>query len=265
MEIGGLCGGTGGYGPLMRGREFEARQREREWFHGLTVPVGAHPIVRVDGRSFSGFTEQRFDKPFDERFSRLMVETARAMLTEFGARYVYTESDEISVLLPADTDLFGRGVEKIVSITAGLASATFTLGGGEPVVFDSRIWLGTSETDVLDYFLWRQADAARCALNGWCYWTLRKAGKSGRQADKVLTGTSTAAKNELLYAHGVNFNEVPAWQRRGIGLWLEEFERPGHDPVRGVDVVATRRRVRVERELPMKDEYRTFLTDTVRV
>ncbi|MFC0431790.1 tRNA(His) guanylyltransferase Thg1 family protein [Kutzneria buriramensis] len=249
----------------MRGREFEARQREREWFHGLVVPRGSWPIIRVDGRGFSNFTEERFDKPFDERFSRLMVDTARAMLTEFGARYVYTESDEISLLLPADTNVFGRGVEKIVSLTAGLASAVFTHGMGEPATFDSRIWLGNNRGDVLDYFSWRQADATRCALNGWCYWTLRKAGRTSRQADKAIEGKNAAAKNELLYEEGINFNEVPAWQRRGIGLWLEEFERPGHDPITGEDVVATRRRVRVERELPMKDDYRAFLTDTVKV
>ncbi|MEV6610997.1 tRNA(His) guanylyltransferase Thg1 family protein [Kutzneria sp. NPDC051319] len=249
----------------MRGQEFEARQRQREWFHGLTVPPGAHAVVRVDGRGFSRLTEERFEKPFDERFSRIMVATAEAMLGEFGARYVYTESDEISVLLPPDTNLFGRGVEKIVSITAGFASAVFTHEAGRPAVFDSRIWLGNTGEEVLDYFSWRQGDATRCALNGWCYWTLRHQGKSRREADAAMSGASTAAKNELLYGYGVNFNETPAWQRRGIGLWTEEFERPGHDPVRDRAVTAVRRRVRIERELPMKDEYRALLSDTVRV
>ena len=249
----------------MHGREFEARQREREWFHGLTVPPGTHAIVRVDGRGFSKFTERRFEKPFDERFSALMVATAEAMLTEFEARYVYTESDEISVLLPRDTELFGRGVEKIVSITAGVASAVFTRQAGEVGVFDSRIWLGNGTSDVLDYFSWRQADATRCALNGWCYWTLRNNGKSRREADRAISGASTGRKNELLYEHGVNFNETPSWQRRGIGLWQEEFERQGHDPVRDEPVTAIRRRTRIERELPMKDAYRTLLSDTLRV
>jgi tRNA(His) 5'-end guanylyltransferase len=249
----------------MRGKEFEARQHEREWFHGLTVPPGTHAIVRVDGRGFSKFTEQRFAKPFDERFSGLMVATAEAMLTEFGARYVYTESDEISVLLPPDTNLFGRCVEKIVSITAGFASAVFTQHAGEPGVFDSRIWLGNTGSDVLDYFAWRQSDATRCALNGWCYWTLRNNGKTRREADQAISGASTARKNELLYGYGINFNETPAWQRRGIGLWQEEFEREGHDPVRGETVMAIRRRTRIERELPMKDDYRALLSDTLRV
>ena len=247
----------------MRTDEVEGRQRAREWFHTLTLPPGAWTIVRVDGRGFSRFTGQHFDKPFDPRFSQLMVDTAQAMLTEFGARYAYTESDEISILLDPSRQLFGRGVEKIVSISAGFASAVFTHGDGEPAHFDSRAWIGTGPADVVDYFAWRQADASRCALNGWCYWTLRRAGDSARQATERLAGASLADKNELLFQHGINVNELPLWQRRGIGLWWENYERPGHDPVRGVDVTTTRRRVVVERELPMKDAYREFVATRV--
>ncbi|MFB2877735.1 hypothetical protein [Floridanema aerugineum] len=39
---------------------------------------------------------------------------------------------------------------------------------------------------VTDYFSWRQADATRCALNGWCYWTMRKLGLSASQATAKL-------------------------------------------------------------------------------
>ena len=190
-----------------------------------------------------------------------MVDTARALMGEFNARYAYTESDEISLLLDPGVDHFGRGVEKLVSISAGFASATFTQAVGEAAHFDSRVWMGTSVGDVVDYFSWRQADAARCALNGWCYWTLRKAGQSRRQATAALNRTSTADKNELLFHHGINFNELPAWQRRGIGLRWESFERPGYDPVRRVEVSTVRRRIAVDRELPMKDGYRTFVSD----
>ncbi|WP_244162384.1 tRNA(His) guanylyltransferase Thg1 family protein [Amycolatopsis regifaucium] len=238
---------------------FEARQREREWFHGLTVPPGSWTVLRVDGRGFSKFTEARFEKPFDPRFGAVMIETAQALMAEFAAPYVYTESDEISILLDPVADLFGRGVEKLVSISAGVASAAFTHAAGVPAHFDGRIWLGTTPDDVVDYFSWRQSDATQCALNGWCYWTLRKAGKSAREAGDVLEGAGIPEKNELLYAHGVNFTELPAWQRRGVGLYWETYERTGFDPVREREVAAARRRVRVERELPMKDEYRAFL------
>jgi tRNA(His) 5'-end guanylyltransferase len=241
------------------GEQFAAGQRAREWFHSMTVLPGAWTILRVDGRRFSRFTEQRFDKPFDLRFSQLMAEAAQSLLTEFGARYAYTESDEISILLDPRSEIFGRGVEKLVSISASITSAAFTHAAGEPAHFDSRVWMGTGPTDVLDYFSWRQADAARSALNGWCYWTLRKDGRSREAATKELEGANAAAKNELLFQHGVNFNDVPAWQRRGVGLWWETYERPGYDPVREVAVTATRRRIRVERELPMKESYREFL------
>jgi tRNA(His) guanylyltransferase len=241
------------------GDEFEARQRAREYFHTLTVLPGAWIVIRVDGRGFSRLTERSFDKPFDPGFSEIMVATAEALLTEFGARYAYTESDEISVLLDRDFNLFGRSVEKLVSLSAGIASAAYTRRAGEAAHFDARLWLGVEVGDVVDYFSWRQADATRCALNGWCYWTLRKSGASVRRATSALERASTADKNELLFQHGVNFNELPAWQRRGIGLWWETYERPGFDPVRRVDVVATRRRVRIERELPMKEEYRGLI------
>lgn len=243
----------------MKGKDLETRMRSLEWFHSLAVLPGAWIIIRVDGRSFSRFTESRFDKPFDERFSAFMIETARTLLIEFGGCYAYTESDEISVLLKPSFDLFDREVEKLVSISASVATAAFTHAVGEPAHFDSRVWMGSAVQDVVDYFSWRQTDAARCALNGWCYWTLRREGRSRREATRMLKNSDVAAKNELLFARGVNFNDVPTWQRRGVGLWWETFERPGHDPVRGVDVTATRRRVHVEKDLPMKDDYRTLV------
>lgn len=239
---------------------FEKEQRAREYFHGLRVLPGAQVVIRVDGRGFSRFTEANFDKPFDERFSSLMVETARALMTELDVRYGYTESDEISVVLDPASGLFGGSVEKLVSVSAGIASAAFTHAAGVPAHFDSRVWLGTDAESVADYFSWRQSDASRCALNGWCYWTLRKSGQSARQATKTLDGTSTAAKKELLLAHGISFPELPAWQRRGIGLWRESHQLRGHDPIRDEAVTVMRRRLRVERELPVQDDYRALIT-----
>jgi tRNA(His) 5'-end guanylyltransferase len=45
----------------------EDRMREREYFHGLWLLPGAWAVVRVDGRNFTRFTAQRFEKPFDPR------------------------------------------------------------------------------------------------------------------------------------------------------------------------------------------------------
>jgi tRNA(His) 5'-end guanylyltransferase len=68
-----------------------------------------------------------------------------------------------------------------------------------------------------------------------------------------------AQKNELLFQHGVNFNDVPNWQKRGIGLYWETYEKLATNPLTGEEVVAARRRIRAELDLPMKDAYSDFI------
>ena len=233
----------------------ERRMRALEYFHALRVLPGTWPVIRLDGRGFSRLTEARFEKPFDDRFHELMCMTAEALLVELGALYVYTESDEISVLLSREADLFDREVEKLVSISASIASTTFSLALGAGAHFDSRIWVGAQPDLVVDYFRWRQADAARCALNGWAYWTLRKAGRSVEEATADLTGRTVADKNEILFGQGINFNEVPTWQKRGTALYWETYEKQGFNPKLGKAVPAQRRRVKTDRELPLGEEY----------
>jgi tRNA(His) guanylyltransferase len=239
---------------------FEISQRRREWFHSMTVPAGLWTVLRVDGRGFSKLTEARFTKPYDELFRDHMLVAATSLATDFGAAYCYTQSDEISVVLAPAFDGFGRGVDKLVSVSAGIASAAFTASAGSAAHFDSRVWIGASIEEVVDYFSWRQSDAARSALNNWCYWTLRNAGCTAREATKALDGLGTSAKNELLFSHGINFNDVPAWQRRGIGLTWEGQEYLGIDPRNGAQIVTMRRRLKVDLDLPIKDAYRSDIT-----
>lgn len=240
--------------------EFEQKMRDLEYFHTLRCLPGAWIVLRLDGRGFTKFTERYgFEKPFDFKFQDVMRQTAQALLEELHGIYAYTESDEISVLFRQNWDLFDREVEKLISISAAEASATFTLACQQVVHFDSRIWLGVDHSQVIDYFRWRQEDAARCALNGWCYWTLRKEGKSPAEAMSVLRGTSVSFKNELLFQRGINFNSLPLWQRRGTGLYWERYEKVGYDPLRKMETVALRRRVKIDEELPMKDDYATFI------
>ena len=243
----------------MRPDEFEGRMRRLEAYHSVRCPDGAWVVLRLDGRGFTRFTEGRCEKPFDERFHHWMVAVARAVLEEFGGVCAYTESDEVSVLLPRDWALFDRELEKAVSVSAGLASATFSLACGAVGHFDSRAIVAPTDEQVVDYFRWRQSDASRCALNGWCYWVLRKEGLDARAATKQLSGLSVADKNELLFRRGINFNELPLWQRRGTMMSWETYPHTGRNPVTEEDVATTRRRVRVDRELPMGDDYAAMI------
>lgn len=229
-------------------------------FHSLRLPPNAWTVVRVDGRSFSRYTESRFEKPFDPLFRDRMLAAARALMLELNALYGYTESDEISLLLPRSWAMFDREVEKTVSVSAGVASAAFSVAAGEAIHFDGRVWVGSTDAEVIDYFRWRQSDATRCCLNGWVYWTLRNEGATVQDATRTMERQSVAWKNEALFERGINFNELPLWQRRGIGLRWESFEVQGENPLTGEKVPTLRRRLIEDSELPMKEAYGSYLT-----
>lgn len=58
-----------------------------------------------------------FERPFDARFRDMMLETTKHLMTfGFGVIYGYTQSDEISLLMPANEPAFGRRVRKIISV-----------------------------------------------------------------------------------------------------------------------------------------------------
>jgi tRNA(His) 5'-end guanylyltransferase len=245
--------------PARTAGQTEAAQRAREWFHGLTIPAGMWVVLRADGRGFSRLTQDRYAKPFDERMRDHMVAAAAAWMTDFGAVYGATHSDEISVALPPGTELFGRVLEKLVSVSAGLCSAAFTAAAGFPAHFDARAWIGATPGEVADYFAWRQSDGRRCALATCCYWALRQAGSTSRQATSQLTRAPSAQQNELLARHGISFTALPAWQRRGVGLSWEDYVKTGTGPRTGTQVPVLRRRLRADDQVPAGEEYRAVI------
>src|SRR5262249_39924599 len=169
------------------------------------------------------------------RFHDAMLQTVEHLMGGggFGLTYGFTQSDEISLLFGRDENSFGRKLRKLLSVLSGEASARFSLLLGTVAVFDCRLAPLPGEEQVVDYFRWRSEDAHRNALNAHCYWLLRKLGRGVGEADAALRGLSVSAKNELLFQNGINFNDLPSWQKRGSGLYWEEYERAGENPVTG--------------------------------
>jgi tRNA(His) 5'-end guanylyltransferase len=246
--------------------ELDQRMRVYETAHDQLVVPGVHVVARIDGRNFTRLTREihQFEAPYDERFRDLMIETTKHLMTSgFQVLYGYTQSDEISLLISPDEGSFGRKTRKWLSILAGEASARFSSGLGDVAAFDCRLCELPTVDVVVDYFRWRNEDAHRNALNGHCYWRLRAEDHGAKSATAALLGMSVAAKNELLYSKGVNFNDLPSWQKRGVGVVWESFEKSATNPITNEPVTALRRRLRVEQELPMRDEYSAFVREIV--
>lgn len=250
----------------MRFDDLDKRMRVFETAQDQVVLPGVYMVARIDGRSFTHLTKDvhPFDTPYDERFRDLMLATTQHLMDcGFKVIYGYTQSDEISLLFSLQETSFGRKMRKLNSILAGEASAKFSLLLGDIGAFDCRISQLPGSDFVCDYFCWRQEDASRNALNGYCYWSLRKQGKSVSQATRFLSGMSVADKNELLFNFGINFNDVPGWQKRGIGLYWEAYEKPASNPKTGKPVVAVRRKIRADLDLPVREEYRMLIAGLI--
>ncbi len=247
----------------MKFEKLDDRMRVFETAHDHCVLPGVFMVARLDGRSFTRLTKEvhKFEAPFDEQFRDLMVATTEHVMDcGFRVIYGYTQSDEISLLFHRDEEAFGRKVRKINSILSGEASAKFSLLLGDVAAFDSRISQLPSLSQVVDYFSWRSEDAHRNALNAHCYWTLRREGQDARKATHTLSGMSIDEKNELLFQRaGINFNDLPQWQKRGTGIYWESYETEGLNPVTEEVAITTRRRLKRDFTLPMKEQYRTFV------
>jgi len=242
--------------------DLDARMRRYEQSCDFAVLPGLYMVARIDGRSFTRLTKERhsFEAPYDERFRDYMIATVTHLMTcGFRIVYGYTQSDEISLLFHLNENLFQRKLRKLNSVLAGEASASFSLSLGDLAVFDCRISQLPGPEKVLEYFRWRQEDAHRNALNAHCYWTLRKEGQGAKAATSYLKGKSVTAKNEFLFSRGINVNELPAWQKRGVGLYWQDYEKQGFNPKTGEDVRSVRRRIHVEMQLPYRLEYEELL------
>jgi len=244
----------------MKFDDLDTKMRLFETAHDHCVLPGVFMVARIDGRGFTRLTKEvhKFEAPFDERFRDHMIATVQHLMQcGFRVQYGYTQSDEISLLFHRDETLFDRKLRKYHSVLAGEASTVFSLRLGALACFDCRISQLATEQLVVDYFRWRQEDAARNALNAHCYWLLRKEGKSVKDATNALLRLSVPQKNEFLFQRGINFGRLPGWQKRGVGVYWEHYEKQGFNP----KTEASRQRLKVDLELPMKDDYDAFVQE----
>lgn len=250
----------------MKFDDLDVSMRVYETSQDRCVLPNMYIVARIDGRSFTKLTKEvhKFKTPFDERFRDYMIGTVHHLMNcGFNVIYGFTESDEISLLFNFDETSFSRKTRKLISVLAGEASAKFSTLLGDVGAFDCRLSELPNKQLVGDYFRWRNEDAHRNALNAHCYWRLRDDGFTQSEATSRIEGLNSADKNELLFQYGINFNDVPNWQKRGIGVYWKDFQKEGYNPIKNVQTTVTRRELYTDFELPMRDTYNDFILDII--
>lgn len=241
-----------------RMKDYEARETERRFIPLLPI------YARIDGRCFSKFTHG-LARPYDLRITRAMIDTTKFLIADTHARIGYAQSDEISLIwLQEDSNaemLFGGKVHKLVSVLASMASARFAtlcrqLGGdiaerAEKLSphFDCRVFQFPNRIEGANVFLWREQDATKNAIS--------MAARSF-YSHKALDGKRGSEMQEMIFQKGQNFNDYPAFFKRGtfvrrvvVERKLSEFELTKipekHRPA--PDTVVTRSEI-VELDMP---------------
>lgn len=249
------------------------RMKSYEDCYRTQLPIRMPLILRVDGKAFHTYTKN-CKKPVDQNLVDCMNETAiKLCQTIQGCQIAYVQSDEISLLVTnyADVDTqswFDNNLQKMVSISAAVASVTFTQGSWKiwaptnsheldawmkPAYFDSRAFVLPKE-DVNNYFLWRQQDATRNSVQ-----MLARSLYSHKQ----LENKNNSELQELCFQKGINWNNCPTSQKRGRCIVKQTTIKQGTNPKTGETFDAERSEWVVDNEIPVFSQDRNYIEQYV--
>ncbi|MCA9688507.1 MAG: tRNA(His) guanylyltransferase Thg1 family protein [Nannocystaceae bacterium] len=227
-----------------------------------TLPICA----RLDGKRFSRWTDG-LARPYDPRLSALMIAVTKHMVEETHAKIGYTQSDEITLVFHSDDpkrQVFVDGrIQKLVSLLASMTTARFNAAlaaaiperADAPALFDCRAWVLPSREEAVNVLLWRERDASKNSLS---------MAARAHYPHAQLEARRGPALHELLHAVGINWNDYPAFFKRGTYVRRETVARaftaderaalpPMHAARENPDLLVERSEVRAL-ELPPLDK-----------
>ncbi len=187
-----------------------------EGVYKIKLPNRLPIIIRIDGKAFSKWTKS-CQRPFDDKLINAMDKVAITLCSEIqGAVLGYVASDEISILIHNYKSLdssayFDNQIQKIVSVSAGIASSVMTeesinvFGKLKRAVFDARVFV-LPEAEVNNYFVWRQNDYIRNSVS-----MLARSLLSHKECDFK----NNLQLKELIINKGKDWNSLPINYRYG--------------------------------------------------
>lgn len=190
------------------------------------LPRRTFTIIRLDGKAFHSYT-RGLKEPFDDQLMTDMDETAKFLCSGIqGAKFAYVQSDEISILLTdfdkIETDAWFDGcIQKMCSVSASMATGEFNRlrpSWGRLAFFDSRVFTIPYQTEVENYFIWRQQDCTRNSIT---------AVAQSLYSHKELEGKNGDQKQEMVFQKGINWNDYAPKYKRGRGVIKEYYDKDG--------------------------------------
>ena len=218
--------------------DFEIRMKEYERLFTSQRAMPQLPtFCRIDGKAFHSWTSD-LKRPYDERLSKLFIDTTRFLLEETGARIGYTQSDEITLCFWFEdykSQIFFDGkIHKLNSVIASLATGFFnqcvqhhselsTKGalktpfscGRSLAFFDCRTWQVPNLDEAANVFLWREQDATRNSI---------AMAAQSVYSHKELHEKSTKQMQEMLHEKGINWDKYPPFFKKGTYLTRQKEE-----------------------------------------
>ncbi|KDN63785.1 putative tRNAHis guanylyltransferase [Colletotrichum sublineola] len=196
-------------------------------------------VVRIDGRGFTKLcAKYAFEKPNDKRALDLMNAAARVVVTELpDITIAYGVSDEYSFV-------FHKSLSTFTANYIHLWSSYFTDTPLSPPLpsFDGRAVCYPTVVNLRDYMSWRQVDCHINNLYNTTFWALiQLGGLDNREAEKLLAGTVSGDKNEILFSKfKINYNNEPEIYKKGSVVFRDyELVEPGtHNAAEAADALA---------------------------
>jgi tRNA(His) 5'-end guanylyltransferase len=210
-------------------------------------------ILRLDMRAGHSFTKG-FERPFDEVFIKSMQNTAKYLCENIqNCKLSYQQSDEITLLLvdydKLNTDcFFDYRVDKLCSITASMATMAFNnifskyvkefdlelayndngidteenrklwkiykKAINKGAMFDARCF-NIPKEEVTNLVYWRQLDASRNSI--------QMVGQANFSHKELQNKSCNDIQDMLMTQKGINWNDLPTYQKRGSCCVKREF------------------------------------------
>ena len=206
----------------------------------------SYNIIRNDGKSFHTYTNG-LERPFDMGLIDDMDKTAMYLCEKIqGAKCAFVQSDEISILVTDFDELntsmwFDGSVQKIASVSASMTTNKFNklrvlrtidenndsindycitdiyniVSSMNEAEFDSRVFQLPTQSEVANYFLWRQQDTTRNSIQSVA---------QSLYSHKELEFKNCDQMQEMIFQKGINWNAYDDKLKRGRMIVKKQLE-----------------------------------------